>query len=220
MSKTLQDRLNPPCEQIKMSLNLGTFEEALSPGTPKSGKFIFDMRDEKTGEQLAYWEKKNLISLDAGLIAARLFKNSETPVAGRHNGINMLAVGTGATGNILSPDAPQATQRRLNTEIARKAFSSSTYRTAGGVAVAYPTNIVDFTCTFGASEAVGALNEMALMRTTYLSGVPAVPIPNQLSTYDPTFDVTGYDVLINYLPFMVIGKPSTAILSLTWRLVF
>jgi hypothetical protein len=217
MNTTLRDKLSPPCEQIKVGMQLANADNCVFPF---SGSVFADLHDEKTGEFLAHFEKHNLIMLDAGILAARLFKDSQTPTAGRHNGITMLGVGTGATGNILSPDAPQPTQRRLNTELARKAFSSSTYRTSGGVAVSYPTNIVDFTATFTAAEAVGPLDEMALMYTASLNPAVTNPIVNGPSGYDPTIDVTGKDVIINYVTFPVISKPSTAILSIVWRLTF
>jgi hypothetical protein len=83
-----------------------------------------------------------VITLDAGILAAILFRDPSSRF-----GVYMLAVGTGATGAILSPDAPDARQRKLNAEIARKPFSSTTFRDASGNAVAIPTNIVDYTCT-------------------------------------------------------------------------
>jgi len=181
---------------------------------PKKGTLILEMRDAKTGEVLVYFEKDNTITLDAGLVSAAHYAGELT------GGIKMLAVGTGATGNLLSPDAPQATQRKLNTEIARKAFSSWTYRTAAGVAVAYRTNIVDFTTTFGESEAVGALNEMALLCPFSVNPLNKNPINNGPTDYDPTIDTTGKDLIINYLTFSVVSKPSTAVLAITWRLTF
>jgi len=184
------------------------------------GTFIFDMRDARTGEQLEYWEKDNIITRDAGILAARLFRDSTEPNVGVNNGLKMLAVGTGATGSILNPDAPQTTQRKLNTELERKLFSSAVFRNLDGIAVSIPTNIVDFTTTFSESEAVGALNEMAVM-SPYSSN-PAVtnPINNGPANYDPTIDVSSLDLMANYLTFPVISKPSTAILSITWRLTF
>jgi hypothetical protein len=187
--------------------------------TPK-GKFIFDMKDAETGAQLVYWERDNVITLDAGILAATLFKDSQTPLPGVNNGLKMLGVGTGATGLVLSPDAPQPTQRRLNAEIERKPFSSTQYRDANGVAVAYRTHIVDFTTTFTESEAVGPLNEMGLMSTASSNPGEQNPIMNGPTDYDPTIDVDGYDIMVNYLTFSVISKPNTAILSITWRLTF
>jgi len=204
-------------------LDLGVFPESFLCG-PKKGQLFIEMIDARTGEVLDERELDNIITLDAGILAARLFKDSETPTAGRNNGLIMLGVGTGAPGNLLSPDAPQREQRRLVVEIGRKAFSSTQFRNADGVAVAYPTNIVDFTTTFGEGEAVGPLNEMGLMNTYSLSPATRNPIDNgpgtPTPTYDPTIDVTGHDILANYLTFSVITKPSTAVLSITWRLTF
>jgi len=178
------------------------------------GEVIIHLVDSRTGNVLASRHEKNVITLDSGILAGRLFKSSSS------QGLTMLGVGTGATGNLLSPDAPQETQRKLNEEIARKAFASTQYRNASGIAVAYPTNIVDFTTTFGEGEAVGPLNEMGLMCTASLNPSTHNPINNGPTNYDPTIDVTGKDLLINYLCFSVISKPSTAVLSITWRLSF
>lgn len=197
-------------------------EEAVRLMSTAKGSFHLKMWDAASGKILTEWDKPNVLTLDAGILAARLFKNSQDPIVGANNGINMLAIGTGATGNILNPDAPQPEQRRLNNEIERKAFASSQFRNASGVAVAYPTNIVDFTTTYGESEAVGALNEMGLMHTYSQNPATKNLIPPEYSgvNYDPTFDVTNYDMMANYLTFSVISKPSTAILSITWRLTF
>ena len=108
-------------EGLKWGLSMEMHETLL---VPRKGTFIFDMRDAETGEPQVYWEKENLIVLDAGILSARLYRNSQDPTPGVNNGLRMLAVGTRATGNILSPDAPQPTQRKLNTEIARKTLSS------------------------------------------------------------------------------------------------
>lgn len=180
------------------------------------GKFIFHMVDSESGEVLEHWEKDNVITHDAGILAARLFRNNSEP----NHGVNMLSVGTGATGALLSPDAPSADQRRLNNELARKGFSSTTFRNQSGVAVAYPTNIVDFTTTFGESEAVGPLNEMGLLCTISDNVTIKNPNPNAYPLRDTTLDITTYDVLVNYLTFSVVTKPSTAILTITWRLTF
>ena len=201
-----------------MGLSMDYAESALF--RMKAGTLIFDMWDAETGEQLAYWEKRNKITKDAGILGARLFKNSQDPNSGQNNGLVMLAVGTGATGNLLSPDAPSDGQRRLNEEISRKAFSATQFRNASGVAVAYPTNIVDFTATFGEGEGVGPLNEMGLMSTFSSNPATTNPIANGPNDYDASIDVTGKDLMANYLTFSVISKPSTAVLSLTWRLTF
>ncbi|MDP2728183.1 MAG: hypothetical protein Q8P59_11655, partial [Dehalococcoidia bacterium] len=155
------EKMNQARTGLKMGLGLQHVEPGSLMGSAK-GRFILDMQDAKTGARLLYRELDNIITRDGGILAARLFKDSQDPNSGQNNGLTMLAVGTGATGNLLSPDAPLNTQRRLNVEIARKAFASTQYRNADGVAVSYPTNVVDFTTTYGESEAVGPLNEMGL----------------------------------------------------------
>ena len=207
-----KERLRSIGTAFKVGLGLDHADQLVVP----HGRFIFHMEDARTGEVLTHWEKDNVITRDAGIQAARLFRNNQEP----HHGCNMLSIGTGATGNLLSPDAPNADQRRLNNEISRKSFASTTFRNPDGVAVAYPTNVVDFTTTFGEAEAVGPLNEMGLIST--ISDNPTVknPNPNAYPTYDATLDITEYDVLLNYLTFSVVTKPSTAILTITWRLTF
>jgi len=217
--RPFRDHMHRPRHGMKFGLGV-SWEEANVLRAMAHGVFIFDMWDARTGEVLAFWEKPNIITRDAGILAARLFRDSTEPNVGVNNGLKMLAVGTGATGSVLNPDAPQATQRKLNTELERKAFSSAVFRNTDGIAVAYPTNIVDFTTTFSESEAVGSLNEMAVM-SPYSSN-PAVtnPINNGPASYDSTIDVSALDLLANYLTFPVISKPSTAVLSITWRLTF
>jgi len=197
-------------QAVKMGLGFQHSEVSRAP----KGTFIVEMTDAQTGERLVYFEKQNIITKDAGLVAAALFKGEMS------GGLKMLAIGTGATGNLLSPDAPQDTQRHLNHEIKRKAFSSTTYRTAEGVAVSYRTNIVDFTTTFGESEAVGALNEMGLLVPYSVNPDTQNPIQNGPTDYDPSIDTAGLDLLVNYLSFSVISKPATAVLAVTWRLSF
>ena len=207
-----KDKMNPIRETMSVGFQLcpkdiGQFV--------KKGSIIFDMYDEATGER-TYFEKNNVITLDAGIHAARLFKDNAEP----NFGMLMLAVGTGATGALLSPDAPDSRQRKLNNEIERKGFIATTFRDSLGNAVAYPTNIVDFTCTYGEAEAVGPLNEMGLLSPLSQNPAQKTPNPNNFPTRDTTLDLTQYDVLLNYLTFGVITKPSTATLSVTWRIVF
>ena len=210
MAMVHNEHLPKSGQQLKWGLSSHHHEVARSP----KGRFIFDMRDGETGAQLVYWEEDNVITRDAGIASAAHFKGDLT------GGLKMLAVGTGATGNLLSPDAPQNTQRKLNNEIQRKAFSSTTYRTMEGVAVSYRTNIVDFTTTFVESEAVGALTEMGILVPASVNPATRNTINNGPSNYDPTIDVTGLDLMINYLTFGVVSKPSGAVLAITWRLTF
>jgi hypothetical protein len=207
-----KDRVARATTGWKMGLSLlHTEQDALHA----KGSFIFDLTD-LDGQPLVHWEKDNIITLDAGILAARLFKDPTEPL----NGINMLAVGTGATGALLAPNAPDPRQRKLNAEIARKAFSSTTFRNSGGVAVSYPTNIVDFTTTFGVAEAVGALNEMGVISTISANPGTTNPNPETFPVYTATVDTSLYDTQVNYLTFGIISKPSSSILTVTWRLSF
>lgn len=171
-----------------------------------------------TEKDRVVWQdhRMNIITLDAGILAAILLRDP----ASRTNGMNMLAVGTGATGALLSPDAPDSRQRKLNAEIARKPFSTTTFRDGSGNAVAIPTNIVDFTCTFDEGEAVGPLNEMGILSTISANPLVTNPNPNTFPTRDTTVDLTIYDILVNYLTFAVLSCPATARLSITWRITF
>jgi hypothetical protein len=188
-----------------------------SPGLPGAkGMYILHMVDGKTGETLEYWETPQVITADASILAAMLFKDPST----RPLGANMLAVGTGATGALLSPDAPDPDQRKLNAELSRKPWSSTTFRDASGNAVAIPTNIVDFTATFDEAEAVGPLNEMGIVATISANPLVLNPNPNTYPTRDVTVDLTLYDIFVNYLTFAVLSKPSTARLTITWRISF
>ena len=174
-----------------------------SPGLPGAkGMYILHMTDGKTGETLEYWETPQVITADASILAAMLFKDPST----RPLGANMLAIGTGATGALLSPDAPDPDQRKLNAELARKPWSSTTFRDASGNAVAIPTNIVDFTATFDEAEAVGPLNEMGIVATVSANPLVLNPNPNTYPVRDVTVDISGLDVLINYLSFSVNAK--------------
>lgn len=177
------------------------------------GEVFFQLTDSKTGELLLDKHQKNLVVRDGGVLAAMLFAAGVTGTSG----ISMLAVGTGATGPLLNPDVPDPRQRHLNAEIARKAFSSVTFRNSAGAVSSVPTNVVDFTAIFGEGEAVGPLNEMSLVRPGIGGAITPVPV---FPTYDPTVDLTNFDILINYLTFSVVSKPSTSILTVTWRLTF
>lgn len=183
------------------------------PNTVKGEVFI-EMRDAATGALLHSDYRKNIITLDASILVAMLLRDPSS----RSLGLNMLAVGTGATGSLLSPNAPDNRQRKLNAEIARKAFTSKTFRDANGNAVAYPTNILDLTATFGEAEAVGPLNEMGLVASLSSNPNTRAQNPNTFPTRDTTVNLSDYDIFANYLTFSVVSKPSTAILTITWRL--
>lgn len=208
-----RDTMSKAHEAVKMGTHIAYPD---GPVSPKSGYWFMEMHDAKSGELMERREAKNIITEDAGILMAILSRDPDS----RSNGINMLAVGTGAAGSLLSPDAPDSDFRRLNAEIARKTFTSTIFRNSGGSAVAYPTNIVDYTCQFGEAEAVGPLNEMGLMSTISDNPLTLNLNPDIYPARDVTRDLTTYDILVNYLTFPVCSKPSTAILTITWRLSY
>ena len=199
-------------------VNMGfEIERASAMGLSNAkGEVFIKVVDAPTGEVLHDLHLKNVITSDASILAAILFRDPDS----RTNGFNMLSVGTGATGSLLSPDAPDPAQRKLNSEIARKPWSTTVFRDAGGNAVAIPTNIVDFTCTFDEGEAVGPLNEMGIQSTISDNPLILNQNPNAYPTRDTTVDLSLYDILGNYLTFSVISIPATARFTVTWRITF
>lgn len=209
-----QERVKTPSGAPVFNIGMNLVESGLLA----HGKFIIEAWEH--GVKVYHLEKDNVITWDGGILAARLFKDSSTPNAGQNNGLLMLAVGSGATGSTLAPDAPTKGQRSLNTELGRKTFASTVFRNADGIAVSYPTNIVDFTTVFNESEAVGTWNEMSLLSP--FSSNPNVTNPNTNgpANYDSTIDVTGFDLAVNYLTFPPISKTATMVIQIAWRLSF
>jgi hypothetical protein len=181
------------------------------------GDVFITLRDGTSNEVQDYREIKNLVVLDASILIARLMKNNVEPP----HGIYALAIGTGDSGWGITPPAPTTTQRSLYSEIARKTFTNTQFIDAGGVPIAIPTNVVDFTTTYAESEGVGPLKEMGLIGGNVDSNMsikkPVLP-PN--GPRDLTKDLTLYDTLVNYLTFDLISKPATSTLTIVWRLTF
>lgn len=181
---------------------------------PKGEVFI-TMRDAATGEvQLT---RKNVVTLDASILIARLVKDNAEPPKGAY----VLAVGTGDVGwDPLNPPAATNQERALHSEITRKTFSNTQFIDSGGAPVAYPTNVVDFETTFTESEAVGPLVEMGLIGGNIDTNLAIKNPVTPLTPYDPTIDLTTFETLINALHFPVINKPATSSLTIVWRLSF
>jgi hypothetical protein len=214
---TFPDFLKRPRTGFKMGMGIRHEDSTKSVA---KGHVFFEMRDARTGELQLQREQPNVVTLDASLLVAALCKDHLEP---RH-GFNMLAVGTGALGAVLNPDAPTQEQRRLNNEIARKPFASTTFRDANGAASSIRTRVVDYTTIFGEGEAVGPWNEMGLLSTISDNTAIRNPNPNFAGQggqpYDPTIDTSNYDILCNFLCFSVVSKPSTSILTVTWRITY
>jgi len=201
---SVNDRIKPP-STVLSGLGFGFQEGAIKV----KGSVKAIMTDEQ-GDRIVL-EKNNIYTLDGGVLASMLF-------SGLSRAPNVLAVGTGASGSSSSPDSPDARQRRLNTELVRKEFSSTVFRDSTGAISSVPTNVLDFTTVFESGEAVGALNEMGIVSAINVGAInaPADVFPDR----DTTTDLTSLDVLVNYLPFPVINKPNGATLAITWRLTF
>lgn len=141
----------------------------------------------------------NLIVNTASILIARLLKDNNEPLGG----ITFLAVGTGASGwNLQNPPQPTPIQTQLFNEISRKAFTTQDVTfidpTTGDPTV-IPTNVVDFTCTFAETEAVGPLVEMGLF------GGDATDLADSGSE-------------INYRTFPVINKTNSMTLTIIFRI--
>jgi hypothetical protein len=182
------------------------------------GDVFITMRDGQTGLVQEHRELRNLVVRDASILIARLMKDNQEPPKGGY----VLAVGAGDSGwDPMAPPAPTDTQRSLYSEITRKTFSNTQFVDSGGIPVAYPTNIVDFTTIFTESEAVGPLVEMGLIGGNIDSNLSIKnPYSPANGPYDPTVDLTAYETLINYLCFAVVNKPATSTLEVVWRLQF
>lgn len=160
--------------------------------------------------------KDNLYTLDGGVLAAMLFSGEEGVSA-----LSMLAVGSGATGSTSTPDVADNRQRRLNSEIQRKPFSSVVYRAADGTESSVPTNVIDLTTVFSENEASSAgLTEMGLLANTDSDPLVTDSVDEAFPTRTLSLDLTTKDILVNYLTFPIIHKPAGAVLAITWRLTF
>jgi hypothetical protein len=189
------------------------FREELSTVKFK-GEIFWTMKNTQTGE-ITDGHITNVVTLDASILIARLLKNPLEPI----NGIFALAVGTGnPLWDPLNPPAATNQQRALETELARKTFSSTNFITAStGAISAIPTNVVDYTTIFTESEAVGPIVEMGLLGARVNSNMAITNPVTPKAPYDPNVDVTTFDILTTFVTFPVINKPATSSFSLSWR---
>lgn len=190
----------------------------------RRGEVFWTLRDSITGEE-THGHHKNIVTLDSGILLATFMKGTGTPVANQcvpYFGVYALAVGTGdVSWDPLNPPAATVTQRSLYNELARKAIATTSFIDDEGSISGVRTHIVDFTTTFTESEAVGTLTEMGLLGGDVDTSMAVRnPILPANGTYDPTVDVSGKDILVNYVTFPAISKPATSTLSWTWRLVW
>lgn len=207
----------PRTQEAKFAMNLASRVEE-PKGYSIRGDVFLELRDGATGVIQDTREVRNIVTLDASILLARLMKSNSEPSFGAF----CLAIGTGDVGwNLLSPPAATNTQRALYAELSRKTFSNTQFIDGTGVPVAYPTNIVDFTTILTESEAVGPLVEMGILGGSISSNLSIRnPVSPPNGPRDTTVDLTTRETLVNYLTFGVIVKPPTSTLSITWRLTF
>lgn len=157
------------------------------------GEIFIKLYDEN--RNLIEWKRENVIVNSAALLLCELMKNEGNP------GVTHLALGTGDVGwNPLNLPAPSRTSTTLESEIYRKAYTSTQYVDGGGAPSVTRTNRADFQFDFDASEATGTLLEMGLF-----GGVDAAT-PNGGTM------VNCHHVLIN--------KGVGFSLQIIWRLTF
>ena len=163
------------------------------------GAYHIILRDGKTGLIVEERHGHNIIVNAASILLARLLKDNKEPDAG----ISYLAVGTGAVGwNLQNPPQPTASQTTLNSEIARKAFTTEDVNFIDpdtGDPTTIPTGVVDFTMTFAETEAVGPLVEMGLFG-------------------GDASDLRDSGTEINYRTFPVLNKSNSMVLTITFRI--
>jgi hypothetical protein len=164
-----------------------------------SGQYRMILRDAATGRVIEERDGSNIIVNSATILIARLLKDSREP----QGGITYLGVGTGGQGwNLQNPPQPTNTQVKLEAEIARKAFSTediSFIDPDTGDPTLVPTNVVDYTCTFSETEAVGPIVEMGLFGG------------------DAT-DLTDSGTEVNYRTFAVLNKSNSMTLTIIFRI--
>lgn len=198
--------INEKIKRLKKDLTnivLGTRYSEKLPKYKLTGEFFITLNhNDGTVEKRNF---KNIIVDSSSLLIARLLADGQTTIdpSGPAHGVWVLALGTGDSNwDTSNPPSATAIQTTLESELARKRFSSVNFvKTDGsGEPSSVVTNIVDFQTVFNESEAVGPIVEMGLF------GGDAVATTANSGT------------LINYKTIGVINKPNTATLSIIFRL--
>jgi hypothetical protein len=168
---------------------------------------------------------RNVVTKDASILLAMLMKGNGAYIANQSLpafGVLGLAVGTGDVAwDPLAPPPGTNAQRSLFNELGRKRIGSSNFVNPNGTVSGIPTNVIDLTTVFTESEAVGPLCEMGLIGgdASTNMGVRNPVLPAN-GSYNAAYNLTGRDILVNYVTFPVISKPSNSTLGWTWRLSF
>ncbi len=209
--------INDVVHQAKSSISSSVGSQESAVFHPYGGEIFWSLVDED-GSVVQSGHRKNIVTRDASILLAWLMANKGGP----NVGIKYLAVGSGdPSWDPMNPPPASRDQRSLYTEIGRVAFASTAFLN-GTSDSGVPTNVVDFSFLFTASQAVGPIVEMGLIGGDCNTNDAAVrnPILPPNSQYDPTVDVSGKDILCNYITFPVVNKGPTQTLNYTWRLTF
>lgn len=206
--------------ESSLSVDIGYNE---SYGSPFKGEIFWELRDGKTGKLQDSGHFHNIVTKDASILIARLIKSP--PVSNTSEpkfGAFALAVGTGDIGwDPQNPPPGTNTQRSLFNEIARKQLSTTSFIDQNGNISSKPTNVIDVKAVFSESEAVGSLTELGIIGGDVDPNMAITnPILPPNGTYDPTVNVVGKDMLVNYKTFIAQGKPAGSTLGYTWRFTF
>jgi hypothetical protein len=167
-------------------------------GTPWI-KGEFTVREYQNGQFIREVYRENIVVDGAGILAARLFKDSAEP----SNGIYCMAVGTGDSGwDLQNPPAPGGSETSLFAEAARVPIQTSKFITPilGTVSVT-PTNIIDLEFEFAEGIATGPLTELGLF------GGDATLVANS-------------GTQVTYKTFPVLNKPAASSFKFLYRLTF
>jgi len=187
------------CKNIGSLLRLSSSMKVEEPKYPGlKGELFVKAYDKALGGELVYeYNKHNIIVNSASILIARLLKDNSEP----QNGISYLAVGRGNSNwDLFDPPAPTTSQTRLENEFYRKAVDYSTFvHPETGEPTTVYTNIVDYSVTFGESEAVGPIVEMSLFGG------------------DATAEINS-GTMVNWRTFPVINKTSTMTVTVIFRI--
>jgi hypothetical protein len=148
-------------------------------------------------QEVHKYEQNNIIVNSASILIARLLKDSSEPT----NGISYLGVGSGAgSWDAFDPPAPTTSQTQLENEFSRKQIDLKSFVDPDtGEPTTIPTNIVDYSVTFGEAEAVGPIMELALF------GGDANAALNS-------------GTMVNWRTFPVINKTNSMIMTIIFRI--
>ena len=151
----------------------------------------------ENGLLIKEYNQHNIIVNTASILIARLLKDSTEPSAG----ISYLGVGSGnASWDYMDPPAPTTSQTLLENEFDRKAIELTTFvDPETGEPIETPTNIVDYSVTYGEAEGVGPIMELSLFGG------------------DATESIDS-GTMVNWRTFPVINKTNSMTLTVIFRI--